>query len=341
MTDIVFNNDGGIIWALADREWTEQAAADLLVQPFVGSDVTAIDWCLGTTGEHNCRTRHKRPIAPTNPQFSDIHRVVTHYNAQPLDLLDIVVKHGHAAGLRVFGNVRLNHCVDPMRLADCPGPVNFCHYASIKKDFRQPAFHRYLAEIFEDLLEKGVDGISLDFERKAPFFPPGTPREEKFDATWHFLQRIRALTTKPVIARVAYEPEKGEAQGQQPMRWIEAGLIDAVIPATHNHEADSLDWTFKAFLDAAARAPRNCKVWPQIWPTGAGWADGRQAGWSSQRILERARQILELGAHGAYFFNFCCYDERHHLLPPPYDHMFRNLETRKLPTHSTPTKCEG
>lgn len=336
MTDYAFNHDGGVIQALAHGDLTEQAAADMLVRPLADAGFNVIDWCLGTTGEHNCRTRHNKGVAPFNDMFKTIGRIVEHYNAQDLDLLDIVIKHGRAAGMKVFGNMRLNHCVDPQRLADCPGPVNFCHYASIKKDFRQQAFHVYLAEVFEDILAKGVDGISLDFERKAPFFPPGTPREEKFDATWHFMQRIRALTDKPIAVRVAYEPDKGEAQGQQPLRWIEAGLVDVVIPATHNHEPDPLDWSFAAFRAAAARAPRPCAVWPQVWPTGGAWCDGESAGWPPQRIIERSRQLVDDGADGVYYFNFCCYDETRRLLPPPFDDMFRRITTHAASerTHS-------
>lgn len=33
-----------------------------------------------------------------------------------------------------------------------------------------------------------------------------------------------------LLARVAYQPEKGQPQGQQPLHWIAEGLLDAVIP---------------------------------------------------------------------------------------------------------------
>jgi len=319
-----FNHDGGALWALSHTAMTEQDAADLLVRPLANSQVNVIDWCIGTTGEHNCRTRHNRLIAPSTEQFATIERIVKHYNASGLDILDIVIKHGHANGMKVFGCVRLNHCVDPSRLANSPGEVNFAHYGTLRKDFRLESFQKYLAEVFEDLLAKGVDGITLDFERKAPFFPPDTPQDEKFEATWRFLNRIRTLTSKPVAARVAFESQKGEAQGQQPLRWIAEGLIDIVIPATHNHEPDSLDWQFDEFVAAASSSSRGCRVWPQIWPTGETWVH-EKAGWPPERIVERAGQIIRDGADGAYFFNFCCYDEHNQLLPSHYQKMFQSL----------------
>ena len=61
MTNFAFNNDGfGCLTELADSDMSEQAAADLLVRPLAECGVNAIDWCILTTGEHNCRTRHRR-----------------------------------------------------------------------------------------------------------------------------------------------------------------------------------------------------------------------------------------------------------------------------------------
>ena len=335
MTDFAFNHDGfGALEHLADTDMTEADAVATLVQPIVDSDLTAIDWCIGTTGEHNCRTRHRRIYDKESlafwghriPEDIRVANVVEHYNGQTLDLLDIVIKHGRANGLKVYGNVRLNHYLNPNRLADCPGEVNFCSYNGIKKDFRLWTFHQYLAELFEDLLEKGVDGISLDFERKAPFFPPGAPQEERYEACVWFLRRIRKLTDKPIIVRVAYEQEKGSAQGQDPVAWMAEGLVDVVVPATHNHEPESLDWSFDRFVEAAQKSPRPCQVWPQIWPTGTGWTDQTDNRHPPDAVLKRAQQILEQGADGVYFFNFCCfYQDDGQLFRPDDQKIFGHL----------------
>ena len=330
MTTYAYNNDGfGALGELAGTDMSEQTAADLLVRPLAESDVTAIDWCTLTTGEHNCRTRHNRGfdgVGIDRELDTLIGQAVAHYNAQPLDLLDIVVKHGHAAGLKVYGNARLNHYLNPDHLATCPGAVNFCHYNGIKKDFRLWAFHQYLAELFEDLLAKGVDGISLDFERKAPFFPPGAPQAERLEACAYFLRRIRRLTGKPVIVRVAYEKDKGSLQGQDPLAWMAEGLLDVVVPATHNHEPDPLDWSFDEFLTAAAKSPRPCQVWPQIWPTGISWSEDGDTKHPAEAIIRRTRDIVARGAHGVYFFNFCCFTGGGRLFKEDEDaEMFRHL----------------
>lgn len=319
--DKVFNHDGfGLLAELALTACAEEDVARIMVDPLVAAGFTAIDWCLCSTGIHNCRTRHGRGItrallershaeAPAMwganaPEIFTIGDVVERCNTRSRDLLDMLIGVTHARGLRVFGNVRLNHACRPHWLDGLPGPL---HAGDMRKDFRNDAFQAYLLELFEDLLGKGVDGISLDFERKAPFFPDETPQGERFAACTHFVRSARRLTDKPLIARVAYQPDKGEPQGQQPLAWIEEGLLDAVISATHNHEPDPLDWGVAAFLVAAGASPRPCAVWPQIWPTGEAWNGGINTRHTPAAIQRRVQALRDTGADGVYFFNFCCY----------------------------------
>ena len=322
--DVAFNHDGfGMLAELAETEMTEDDAARVLIDPLRDSAVTVIDWCILTTGQHNCRTRHDRGFVGDG-QGREVDRrigkVVSHFNAQPNDLLDVVVQRGHAAGLRVFGNIRLNHgALNRERLLSCPG-----RNAGRKKDFRDDAFHTYLCELVEDLLDKGVDGISLDFERKAPFFPDEAPLPERTQATTAFLRRVRALTDKPITVRVSHDRRNGEPQGQAPEQWIAQGLVDVVVPATHNHEPDSLDWPFDRFLKAARQSPRPCRVWPQIWPTGEHWQGGEATPYPPEAILQRLQQIRDTGAQGTYFFNFCCFGSQSAYFP-----MFREITARR------------
>jgi hypothetical protein len=318
----IFNHDGfGALAELAGTDSTPADADRVLVAPLAAAGFNAIDWCICSTGIHNCRTRHGRGITrellacshTDNPAMwgeaaastiFPIGDVVERYNAQDQDLLDCVVAAGHARGLRVYGNVRLNHACTPRWLAGVPGTS---HASDMRKDFRDDAFQAYLLELYEDLLAKGVDGLSLDFERKAPFFPDGVPQGERSAACTRFLRAVRTLTAKPLIARVAYQPEKGEPQGQEPLAWMTEGLLDAVIPATHNHEPDPFDWLPEAFFAAAKRSPRPCAVWPQLWPTPEPWNNGHNRRHVSEAVLQRCNALKAAGADGAYFFNFCCY----------------------------------
>ena len=328
MTNYVFNHDGfGALAYLPRTDMTEKDAADLLVRPLVDSGITAIDWCTLTTAEHNCRTRHNRGfdgVGINRDIDREIGQVVAHYNSQPLDLLDIVVKHGHTGGLKVYANMRLSHYLNPERLATCPGP-HFPSYAGIKKDFRSDTYQGYLIELIEDLLTKGVDGISLDFERKTPFFPPGVDDEEKAEACTRFLGKVRPLTSKPVIVRVARGEEDRKAEGQDPFAWISKGLVDVVIPATHNHEPDTLDWSFDDFLKAAKNSPRPCQIWPQIWPTALEWTEEFDTKHPPEAIIHRTQEIVATGADGAYYFNFCCYDKDGSLFQPIDKAMFEKI----------------
>lgn len=319
--DIAFNHDGfGLLDELYSTDRTEQDACRVLVDPLDGSAVTVIDWCILTTGLHNCKTRHGKLHDRRGKDDIDrrVGEVIRHYADKGKDLLDLVIEHGRRAGMKVFGNVRLNHTGrDVAQLLDCPG-----RNAEGKKDFRDPLFHDYLCEIFEDLLAKGVDGISLDFERKAPFFPASASSAERFAACREFLEKVRSLTSLPVVARVSHDATKGEPHGQQPELWIEQGLVDIIVPATHNHEPDHLDWGLERFLQAARNSPNACRVWPQIWPTHANWGERMGNLHSEEALIGRVEQIRAAGAHGVYFFNFCCFGSQsdffttfHRLLP--------------------------
>lgn len=340
--EIVFNHDGyGILGDLARTAMTEQDAADLLVKPLADAGVTVIDWSILSTGVHNCRTRHRRLLDPAMeekivaeaPRLNApgvsvdrraIARVIAHYAARELDLLDIVIKHGHARGVKVFGNIRLNHANASVMLEGVPGR-RFGGGSGARMDFRDAAFHAYLIELCEDLLARGVDGLSLDFERKAPFFPDGVAQAERMEACTAFLRRVRKLTGKPVVVRVAYESAKGAAQGQDPEGWMREGLVDAVVPATHNHEPDRLHWSFERFVTAAKASPRPCAVWPQIWPTPEPWREPVPPRHPPRAIVERAKAIFAGGGQGVYFFNYCCYWPRLGLSEPATEAMFREL----------------
>ncbi len=325
--DFAFNHDGfGMLAELAESGMTDDDAACVLVDPLRNSAITVIDWCILTTGQHNCRTRHRRGFVGDG-QGREIDRVVgkviAHYNARSKDLLDIVIERGHAAGMRVFASLRLNHgALNTNRLLSCPG-----RNAGQKKDFRDPAFHTYLCELIEDVLAKHVDGISLDFERKAPFFPNEASDAERMQACAKFLGRVRALTEKPILVRVSHESRKGAPQGQNPEQWIRDGLVDVVVPATHNHEPDSLDWSFDRFLTAASRSPRPCRVWPQIWPTPAPWTAGDERLHAPEAVAKRLEDIRAQGADGVYFFNFCCFGSQSRFIP-----MFKDMAEDRTAT---------
>ncbi len=322
MMDKIFNHDGfGLLAELAATDCAPEDADRVLVAPLAAAGFTAIDWGLCSTGIHNCRTRHGRGLTrellershADNPAMwgeaaertiFPIGDLVERYNAQDEDLLDCVIAAGHARGLRVYGNVRLNHACVPRWLEGIPGTS---HAGGLRKDFRDDTFQAYLLELFENLLAKGVDGLSLDFERKAPFFPDGVPQAERFAVCARFVRAVRVLTEKPLLARVAWQLEKGEPQGQQPLAWIAEGLLDAVIPATHNHEPDPFDWFPEAFFAAAKRSPRPCAVWPQLWPTPEPWNAGHNRRHSSDAVRQRCAALRAAGADGTYFFNFCCY----------------------------------
>lgn len=336
--DYMINCDGySPLHDLAMTAMTERDAVEQLILPIARTGLTGIDWTLLTTGRHNCRTPHDLTFSEDEQarmaeayirQRADamsagerearrsqrvarvraFARMIRHYNNQKHDLLDIVIREGRAHGLTIFAGVRLNHANDPAHMAEVPGPA---HANGMRKDFRSEAFQNYLLRIYESLLERGLDGLTLDFERKAPFFPPDTPPDERFDACRSFVRKVRALdATVRLAARVAHDPEKGGAQGQAPLQWLREGLLDAVIPATHNHEPDDLSWGIAPYVEAVRASPRPCKLWPQIWPTAERWThpggpdDDPERWHTPEAALARVDDLRAQGADGVYFFNW-------------------------------------
>ncbi len=334
--EIAFNHDGfGILGDLARTPMAEADAAALLVDPLARAGVSIVEWAVGSTGVHNCRTRHGRLITRAlleqthrdhprmwgddAPKYLPVGDAVEHYARRQSDLLDIVVRRGHAAGLTVLASLRLNHSLG--RWMD--GVPGSSFLDGLRRDFRDSAFRDYLLEILADLLDKGVDGVGLDFERKAPFFPDDAPQAERFAACGQFLRDVRRLTDRTLLARVSHDEAAGRPQGQQPLEWMREGLLDVVAPATHNHEADDLSWGVDAFLSAAADSPRPCRVWPQIWPTPEGWNRGHPVRHAPAAVVDRVRRLREAGADGVYFFNFCCFWPRRETLDGADAEMFR------------------
>ena len=327
MPRIIFNHDGcSMVSQLIDTDMTEADVDRSLVAPVAERGVDTIDFSILSTANFNCRTRHGfehilKSMYGTQTIQDRLHRVITHYNAQPNDLLDLVIKHGHARGLRVLGALRLNHWNNNDLLDRVPGRCFQEHHW--RKDFRDPAFHDYLLEVLEDLLAKGVDGLTLDFERKAPFFPSEAPMDERADACTDFVRRARALSDRTLVARVCHDAEINAAQGQAPQRWINEGLLDAVVPATHNHEPDDLSWRCDRFLQTARAASHGCEVWPQIWPTPTRWRErAPQTIHNVEAVRRRVDDLLQQGADGVYFFNFCCeFDNTGDSSQSTFDHL--------------------
>ncbi len=316
---VAFNHDcTGLLLEVANAGMTEEAVEQVFIDPLVGG-VQVVDLCVGSAAVCKFRTRHGRSFTrdlmnrsiATWPQIIDpgmdagrlpiCGDVVEHFLARSNDLIDVLLQAARRRGLRAFGGVRLNHSCAPVWMEGVPGRAIA---QGMRRDFRDEAYQRFVLELIEDVLERDVAGLSLDFERKAPFFADDAPQAERFEACHRFLARVRALTDKPLLVRVAHDPTHGEPQGQQPERWMVDGLVDIVVPATHNHLPDTLDWRFDRFLEARSRSPRPVQVWPQIWPTDAPWIRRHDRRHPPERVCQRVEQIRGMGADGVYFFNF-------------------------------------
>ena len=65
------------------------------------------------------------------------------------------------------------------------------------------------------------------------------------------------------------------------------------------------------------------------WPTGTNWTDQTDNRHPPDAVLKRAQQIIEQGAGGVYFFNFCCFCKDGQLFQAHDQEIFKNLGVKK------------
>lgn len=316
----VFNFDGyGCLRLIRDLPVGPHTVEQHLVKPFLATDINVLEWTVFSTAEHNYRTTVGTPVladADARLGRDDRRRqaqCVQAYNDQAHDLLDCMKLAARRHGLGFFVSLRLNHCTLSDRPWPCPGRT-FGQGNGTRKDFSDPAFQDYLLALLDELAQRQPDALTLDFERKAPFFPPAVEARTRFEAADRFVGAARQLVDRhsqgrdqPLLlaARVAHDPALGEPQGQRPFHWMRQGWLDLVIPATHNHQPDALDWSAQAFIDARAHGPRPCLVLPQIWPSPGSYDNWTAAGrHGPDAVSRRAQQLLDQQADGIYLFNF-------------------------------------
>lgn len=61
--EMIYNHDSCLYSAaLLDTDMSEQTVIDHFVTPFAKAGITVIDWCIFSSGFHNCRTRYHHGI---------------------------------------------------------------------------------------------------------------------------------------------------------------------------------------------------------------------------------------------------------------------------------------
>jgi len=184
--------------------------------------------------------------------------------------------------------------------------------------FAYPQVRQHVIDTFREMLAYGIDGVCLLYNRRHPlveYEPPlvdgfreqhgSDPRDlEADDPTWlryragvltAFTRELRQALELPITAIVMSDEPENLANGLDPRSWVEAGLVDTLVPYTDlpewNHTAHS--WQDPAALRPYAEltAGTACSLAPCFHTPAMSAAEYR-------------RTAAGLAAHGADAFFF-------------------------------------
>jgi len=169
--------------------------------------------------------------------------------------LRLAAERCHGMGIKLWARYEINHTYGPpaednvywnvlMGRFDRDHPELRVGYDPVKcpegipsarMDFRHTAVRDFKLNIIRELLQRGIDGISIDFCVYPPFFS-----DPEKDGHWmtEFLRDVRAAldeegkrTGRYIELIVRVDSMKAEEQGLDWRGWIREGLLDYIIPS--------------------------------------------------------------------------------------------------------------
>lgn len=177
----------------------------------------------------------------------------------------------HELGIEMWVRFELNHEYAPpternWAYAFLTGSFNKNHPEyripgkRINLDFRHPEVRAFKVEILRECVRHNIEGVSLDFCVYPPFVE--NPAEDHIYLT-QFVREVRAMLDEEekalghpvkIIVRMPYD---GENIGVHWREWVDAGLVQALIPSVVRI-ADRQDIDFTPFVEYCCG--KNCDV---------------------------------------------------------------------------------
>lgn len=312
------NNFGGLTTAEIMRE-----RIDFLAD--VGVDV--LTWCTCLPDRCNYPTKvgdwsasldrtAKRVTGADWNRASNMRKLVEEGN----DPIDVMAKRCHEHGMPFLGSVRMNdtHHLHGYRHTQCVTRFiiehpEWCICDDTGKmiggmDYAVPEVRERRFAILKEQSERyEMDGLELDFMRRAPFFQPG--REQK-DAPLltEYARRVRRMLdetacnkgrARPILgARVPTTVEACQAAGIELATWMADGLLDFACPS-HDGKPD-----YNIPVDDFVKIAEGtcCRIFPTIQSNAAGQYD-RETVMSLPKYRGLANNFFKFGASGLSTFN--------------------------------------
>jgi len=313
------NNFGGLTTAQIIRE-----RIDFLAE--VGVDV--LTWCTCVSDRCNYPTEAgewtasgERPARPVTGAawnlISNMRRLVEEGN----DPIDVMTERCHLHGMPFLGTIRMN---------DTHHLHGYAHTGSITRfvlehpewsirdasgkmiggmDYAVPEVREHRFAILKEQFERyDMDGLELDFMRRAPFFQPGRERQGAPLLT-EYVRRVRRMLdetakkqdrARPILgARVPTTLQECAAVGIELATWMADGLLDFACPS---HDGTP-DYNIPVDDFAEIAKGTGCRIFPTIQEAVAAQYD-RDGVMSLPKYRGLANNFFKFGADGLSTFNF-------------------------------------
>jgi hypothetical protein len=322
---MIFNNDGDDV-IYTKKEPTPEALLALRTTPLLGSQVDSIFYsnsmCFGWA-------LHNSAVFPPFTSREDLCRdnAMPDYLRVGLDPIKVMADFGHAHGIEVFWDMRMNDTHDagltgygpimlPQLKKDHPeylvgAPDKQPPYGTWSSvNYAVPEVRELCYRFFEEVCQRfDVDGVELDFFRHACFFKSvawgGEASEEERAMMTDLVRRIRAMTEReslrrgrPILVaiRVPDSVEYSRAIGLDVERWLQEGLVD-LLSGTCYFQLNP--WEYLIGLGHKYDVP----VYPSLSDSRV-LSETRFQRRSLESYRGRAANAWAAGADGIYLFNY-------------------------------------
>ncbi len=285
---LAYRHDGFSMYFYTKPPMTRAMLEQRFIDPFAGSNVKILEWGVGPGSVFCYDTKVGEifgdPLTEEQWKMCRPRDLWVNENVHALidagaDPLHVAAERGHELGLKVYARLEMNHEYAPDDPHNWMG-VAFTGTFNKKHpeyripgtpflDFKHKEVRDFKLAIFREAVEAGMDGVSMDFIIKPPYF-------EKPDCRimTQFIRDCRKMLDEVGAAQgrrldiMVRVPFVGYMQlGLDWKTWMQEGLVDIVVPSFTRIGPGQQGYQFFVPVDefVAMGNRTGCKVYGCIW----------------------------------------------------------------------------
>jgi len=280
---LIYRNDG--FTPFYHKPISAKQMSEHFIEPLSGTNVNILEWGLGPGSVFCYDTKAGQVFLEdlTEQQRSklrhgdiNVWQNVTGMIRRGIDPLKFAVTRGHELGLEVYSRLEMNHEYGPasddnwMWVAlvgdfNKNNPQFRIPGSSAHLDFKYTEVREFKLAILREAVERGSDGISLDFSVYPPHFENPDP-----EILTEFIRDVRKMTNEAAAVRnrriklmVRFPARTAEKIGLDWKRLMQETLVDAVVPSFSTCSAKEFDIDIDEFISMRNRT--GVKVYGCLW----------------------------------------------------------------------------